>query len=554
MSHDAPRAAGNEQRLSTSNEDLAPGVRDGPSRNIVEEGEQNVLCCAAKRVRQANDISVAGICKEPASASVSRPTATELQEAITVIQQMKEMEPPLLSRRGAPPKPNVVACAIALQRGERFANDREALQLFGAHPETKVREVWVDGHLAKFAPAGIGTGDPALPVYLLERGEAGQARSGRDGGHNEWYDVPSYLCLEALRSKRQPDDVDSNDVNNEWACTCEHLNAMAKREREFHEWSAAHGAARDAQLADLTSDKDMNWLDFYWALAYSEHSRPRWQLRKGACIDEDAMETFGVSQLGVHEPLLRYRGFRRFTGDLREAEAAFSRAFTGACDHKWLDQERAKLEPGPTEATRPSAPRCIECGLRDCECPDPEDGYDSEAYGMDCYDDKPALEEERKLLPVSDCPDREYDQVMEERGRISRIHGKPWWQVPPGTTLSANWLDSTEDGGCIDRPWQRAEREQAKQEEREWRERMERMARDNIPPPYREDSRYGPRSNNQEGDDRFHKDREVWYEHVTGDSIEGLGLTEQCERVDSIARRFREYTDGRSERVASSDC
>ena len=32
---------------------------------------------------------------------------------------------------------------------------------------------------------------------------------------------------------------------------------------------------------------------------------------------------------------------------------------------------------------------------------------------------------------------------------------------------------------------------------REW---IERMARDNIQPPYRKDSRYGPRSNNQEGD------------------------------------------------------
>ena len=78
---------------------------------------------------------------------------------------------------------------------------------------------------------------------------------------------------------------------------------------------------------------------------------------------------------------------------------------------------------------------------------------------------------------------------------------------------------------------------------------MERMARDNIPPPCREDTRYGPRSNNQEGDARFHKDRAVWYENVTGDSLEGMCLTEQCERVDSIARRFRQYTDGRPERT-----
>ena len=112
-SHDAPRAAGNGQRLPTSNEDLAPGVRDGSSHsscNTVDKGDQNIVRCAPKRVQEAAGISVdAGICKDPASASVSRPTAVELQEAITVIRQMKEMEPPLLSRRGAPPKPNVVA-------------------------------------------------------------------------------------------------------------------------------------------------------------------------------------------------------------------------------------------------------------------------------------------------------------------------------------------------------------------------------------------------------------------------------------------------------------
>ena len=41
----------------------------------------------------------------------------------------------------------------------------------------------------------------------------------------------------------------------------------------------------------------------------------------------------------------------------------------------------------------------------------------------------------------------------------------------------------------------------------------------------------------------------MWYEHVTGESLEGLSLTEQWERVDVIARRFRDYTDGRPART-----
>ena len=67
-------------------------------------------------------------------------------------------------------------------------------------------------------------------------------------------------------------------------------------------------------------------------------------------------------------------------------------------------------------------------------------------------------------------------------------------------------------------------------------------------PPYREDARYGALTNNSSGNDAFHKDRAVWYEHVTGDSLDGLSLAEQRERVDVIARRFRVYNDGRAPR------
>jgi hypothetical protein len=67
------------------------------------------------------------------------------------------------------------------------------------------------------------------------------------------------------------------------------------------------------------------------------------------------------------------------------------------------------------------------------------------------------------------------------------------------------------------------------------------------PPPYREQPRYGPRGD-AVGDDLFRKDRAVWYEKFTGLSIAGASLQEQNNLCDAIARRFRSYTDGRSDR------
>ena len=145
----------------------------------------------------------------------------ELQEALDVIQQMKEMEPPLISRRGQPPKPNIVACALALQRGERFSDDREALRLFGAHPETKVREEWVDGKLAQFAPAGLATpGEQALPAYLLERGEP-----------RSYDDTLPYLNMQALRERWAPSqaalDMSEHACRVCWSCVVCRVSCVA---------------------------------------------------------------------------------------------------------------------------------------------------------------------------------------------------------------------------------------------------------------------------------------------------------------------------------------
>ena len=108
----------------------------------------------------------------PGGSPGSRPTAAERAEALSVIRQMKEAEPPILSRRGAPPKPNVVACAIALYRGEVFESDADALRIFGAAETTMVRRDWVEDKLARFAPAGFNTPGEPLPSYLLDRPDA----------------------------------------------------------------------------------------------------------------------------------------------------------------------------------------------------------------------------------------------------------------------------------------------------------------------------------------------------------------------------------------------
>ena len=76
------------------------------------------------------------------------------------------------------------------------------------------------------------------------------------------------------------------------------------------------------------------------------------------------------------------------------------------------------------------------------------------------------------------------------------------------------------------------------------------MQRAGIPPPRRDDpdgtyERYGRIARNQKGNDAFRKDRRVWYEHVTGESLEGVSLTKQWLLTDKLARAWRVYNDGR---------
>ena len=148
---------------------------------------------ALRRARQPS-VDAAGPSKSASAPSACRPTPAEECEALDVICMMRSMEQPLLGAR-APAKANVVACAIALLRGERFDDDRQALRLFGAHPETKVRELWVDGKLASFIAAG-----GALPSKG-GRGKGAGAGEGGKGGRGASVQRSYKLPFDELRRR-----------------------------------------------------------------------------------------------------------------------------------------------------------------------------------------------------------------------------------------------------------------------------------------------------------------------------------------------------------------
>ena len=94
-----------------------------------------------------------GSYREPFHATSSRPTAVERAAADKRIEEMKNapVQPPILSDRGRPPSTNIVACAMALQRGEPFDSDAEGFRQFGVPEKYDMRGVWVNGKLARLA-------------------------------------------------------------------------------------------------------------------------------------------------------------------------------------------------------------------------------------------------------------------------------------------------------------------------------------------------------------------------------------------------------------------
>ena len=156
------------------------------------------------------------------------------------------------------------------------------------------------------------------------------------------------------------------------------------------------------------------------------------------------------------QPLLVYRDFRPFATDGDMTKAA--QVFAGQADVAWLDAERAKLADGPSEATRSSQPRCIECGQCECVCPHMDDPIRNDPYAGASADWNPGgpldrlQEQEREAQrermeqqaareteqdPTGDLAELDRERTIEEQGRVAAIHGKPWHQVPSGATAGA---------------------------------------------------------------------------------------------------------------------
>ena len=70
------------------------------------------------------------------------------------------------------------------------------------------------------------------------------------------------------------------------------------------------------------------------------------------------------------------------------------------------------------------------------------------------------------------------------------------------------------------------------------------LARSVRAQPVSKEPRFGPRGD-AAGNERFRNERAAWYEAFTGRSLAGVSLQQQNELCDTVARRFRAYTDGR---------
>ena len=138
---------------------------------------------------------------------------------------------------------------------------------------------------------------------------------------------------------------------------------------------------------------------------------------------------------------------------------------------------------------------------------------------------------EARTVPKIDY-ENDYEQMcereLERQERIALITGRPWHEAREGAVLPWHW---TEDLGRDNSVWRF-----------ETVTRVERVQQRREPPPLRDDPAYGPRASNPQGDASFRADRMAWFERVTGDSLEGVDLSQQWQRADRVARAFRADT------------
>jgi hypothetical protein len=136
-------------------------------------------------------------------------------------------------------------------------------------------------------------------------------------------------------------------------------------------------------------------------------------------------------------------------------------------------------------------------------------------------------------LPKVDW-ENDYEQMCERelarQEHIATVTGRPWHEAAEGAVLPWHW---THDLGVHHSHPTHGYTQEA-------RERMKAVNQRCIPPPQRD--AYGPRASNPQGSEQFRRDRAVWYEEATGESLEGVSLTEQWIRTHKVSRAFRADT------------
>lgn len=374
----------------------------------------------------------------------------------------------------------------------------------------------------------------ALPTYLLGRGDgdaerqaSAQAASSGEESSGKEEDDPDRKA--ERQHERRVDRWSSDAVAQDARWQREQDAAKSQRVSQAALWDAAHGDERDAQHAALTAEQP----DVYWALAHEIGRRPKWRLRKGQNLEADA-----TSVAAHDEPLLLYRAFHRFDGNVVKALQVLSGPLLDAELISWLDGERAKL-PGPPEASRPSQPCCPDCGQPDCTClrgddPRRTDPYahggsaDSHYIGTGDHDRLERHEKYDRLVrellqkglhgPLRvGAPTEEVDEMAEERALDEDARRSAFYSVPAGDLPTS---------AIAPREWDASQERQRQQ-----------RACDAGPPPLRDDPRYGPRANNRAGDDRFRADRAMWYESIMDEPLPDNACA--WELCDAVARRYR---------------
>ena len=187
----------------------------------------------------------------------------------------------------------------------------------------------------------------------------------------------------------------------------------------------------------------------------------------------------------------------------------------------------ARPQPPPVQ---PRAGWQPERAVAECAsgAPDDDDPYHNPgAWAQDMVG--PSGWQDSPRSPPADTGDDDYWENFVDH-EYARAAGEVGW------FSSSNWGEPQESAA-----------------QQQVRERQARKMREQAagPPPDRDEPRYGPRGDTA-GSDLFRRDRESWYERFAGQSIKGATLQDQNDLCDKIRRRFRSYSDGRTERPTDS--